>query len=178
MGLIRHPLQDDSRFESRAKLVPVAHVKKSRKISICQTADRSFFALLAKSDHFWGDFAIWSDLLTFVREQDSAFVCSCLSKNVYLNDKKHPCPAGPHQLPLARPSCPPVAKKTLAMCTNINDRVGEVFDCEVRPGAVALEGVCVPASRPGSLAWREVFQGDRCSATRCPGRSPGSGRPP
>jgi hypothetical protein len=71
MGLIRHPLQDDIRFASRA----------NRKISICQTADRSFFALLAKSDHFWGDFAIWSDLLTFNREQDNAFVCSCLSKN-------------------------------------------------------------------------------------------------
>jgi hypothetical protein len=84
MGLIRHPLQDDIRLASRAKLVPVVQVKKSRKISICQTADRSFFALSAKSDHFWGDFAVWSDLLTFVREQDSAFVYSCLSKNVYL----------------------------------------------------------------------------------------------
>jgi hypothetical protein len=83
-GFVRHPLQDGLRFESRAKLVPVVQVKKSRKISICQTADCGFFVLLAKTHPFWSDFAIWSDLLTFVREQVSAFVCFCLNKNVSL----------------------------------------------------------------------------------------------
>jgi hypothetical protein len=51
MGLIRHPPQDDIRFESRAKLVPVAQVKSLVKSAFVKQ-------LIAVFSHCWPNPAI------------------------------------------------------------------------------------------------------------------------